>query len=362
MNRNITLITNIPSPYRVPLWDEVKKLSDFQVICIANNEKNREWETTSREYISFLKSYHLFFQKRDWALHFSLPFSVFFKLVKENPDAVMITGYDSPQYWEALLYAKLFGKKKVMWNGSTLLSSRSSHKLVNMLKNYFIGSFDAFYTYGTEATKYIESFGISKDKIFTGTNTIDTTFYKQNTPNERHSKETLDFLYVGQLIERKGLTNTLKAFSKIKYNDWILTIVGSGPQEEELKALVLEYNLEGKVNFVGFKQKEEIIDYFAKADVFLMPSYLEVWGLVLNEALASGLFCLSSQYAGATFDLIKDGKNGFIVDPKDVNDLTAKIDKTFNMEFNKESIKESFTVSYEEEARKILEAVKVEVK
>lgn len=358
MQYKITLITNIPSPYRVPLWDEVKKLCNLNVICISENEKNRQWKIENRAYIRFLKSYHLFFPKRDWALHFSFPFSLFFSLAKQNPDAVIITGYDSFQYWEALIYAKLFRKKKILWNGSTLLSSRSQNKTVNTLKNYFIHSFDSYYTYGSKATEYIESFGIANDKITIGTNTVDTEFYKNNTSDEINHSDILRFLYVGQLIERKGLKNTVKAFSKISNKNWRLTIVGSGSDQVLLKELVNECHLEGKIEFVGYKQKDEIISFYSASDVFLMPSYLEVWGLVLNEALASGLFCLSSKYAGATFDLIQDGKNGFIVDPKDISDLAEKIDKTFDIEFDKRVIKDSFNVSYEEEAKKIFEAVK----
>ncbi len=353
----LVLITNIPSPYRVPLWDKVKKSTNFEVICIATNEKNRQWHTEERAYISFLKSYHFLFQKRDWALHFSLPFSLFFYLIKKNPDTVLITGYDSPQYWEALFYTKIFGKKKVLWNGSTLLSARSQNKIVNFLKNYFINSFDTYYTYGTIASEYLESFGVASDKIVTGTNTVDTDYYKIHTSDESKNDGVLKFLYVGQLIERKGLTNTIEAFSKLDQKDWSLTIVGSGDDEKKLKEMVRGYGLEEKIIFAGYKQKNEIIDYYSAADVFIMPSYLEVWGLVLNEALASGLFCLSSKYAGATFDLIDNGKNGFIVNPKDVDDLVLNIDKTFNLSLDKKTIKDTFNVSYEEEARKIIAAV-----
>lgn len=353
----LILITNIPSPYRISLWDRMKEHTNLEVICISKNEKNRSWKTETRPYINFLKSYHLLFQKRDWALHFSLPFSLFFSLIKKNPDAVLITGYDSPQYWEALFYAKIFGKKKVLWNGSTLLSARSQNKIVNFLKNYFINSFDTYYTYGTKASEYLETFGIASDKIVTGTNTVDTKYYKTHTSNESKNDGVLKFLYVGQLIERKGLTNTIEAFSKLDQKDWSLTIVGSGDDENKLKEMVRSHGLEDKIIFTGYKQKDEIIDYYSTADVFLMPSYLEVWGLVLNEALASGLFCLSSRYAGATFDLIENEKNGFIINPNNVNDLIIKLDKTFNLSFDKKKIKNSFDVSYKKEAQKLLLAI-----
>ena len=347
----------MPTPYRLPLWDELKKISNLKVICIAKREKNRQWNVEIRPYVEFLKSIHFYIASRDMPIHISLPLNLFFKLVKENPDAVIITGYDAIQYWEALLYAKLFSKKKVLWSGSTLLSARSKNSMINKVKKFFINSFDAYYTYGTKASEYIESFGVDKKCIVTGINTVETEYYKNNTPNKSNEDEVISFLYVGQLLERKGLKTTIEAFSKIKKNNWVLNIVGTGSEEEQLKQLVEKLDLTNKINFLGYKQKDEVIKYYSKADVFLMPSYLEVWGLVLNEALASGLFCLASKYAGSTFDLIKEGENGLIIDPLDINDMVLKIDKTLEMSFNKKRIKDFFTVSYQEEALKILAAV-----
>lgn len=347
----------MPTPYRLPLWDELKQISNLKVICIAQIEKNRQWDIESRPYIEFLKSFHFFIASRDMPLHLSLPFNLFYKLMKENPDAVIITGYDAIQYWEALLYTKLFSKKKIMWSGSTLLSARSKNSFINKVKKFFINSFDTYYTYGTKASEYIESFGVNKKNIVTGTNTVETEFYKNNTPNSSKTNGIISFLYVGQLLERKGLKTTIEAFSKLKKDNWVLNIVGTGLEEEKLKKLTKNLNLEKQINFLGYKQKDEIIKYYSEADIFLMPSYLEVWGLVLNEALASGLFCLASKYAGSTFDLIEDEKNGFIIDPLNIDDMIYNINKTLNMSFDKESIKNLFTVSYKKEAHKILQAV-----
>jgi len=357
MSKKIILITNMPTPYRLPLWDELKKISNLKVVCIAQREKNRQWDIEGRPYVEFLKSFHFYIDSRDMPLHLSLPFNLFFKLVQEKPDAVIITGYDAVQYWEALLYAKLFSKKKIMWSGSTLLSARSKNSFINRVKQFFINSFDTYYTYGTKASEYIESFGVSNENIVTGTNTVETDFYKNNTPNSSNNDGIISFLYVGQLLERKGLKTTIEAFSKLKKDNWVLNIVGTGLEDEKLKKLTKELNLENKINFVGYKQKNEIIKYYSEADVFLMPSYLEVWGLVLNEALASGLFCLASKYAGSTFDLIKNGQNGLIIDPLNIDDMIYNINKTLDMSFNKQYIKDSFTVSYKNEAGKILQAV-----
>ncbi len=352
----VVLVTNIPTPYRIPLWDALYNLIDLQVICISEIEKNRHWHTENRNYISFLKSHHFFMKDRSF--HFSLPLALFIKLIKINPDVLIITGYDLPQYWEALFYAKIFGKKKVLWSGSTLLSALSKSNIMYRLKKYFIHSCDGYYTYGSEATKYIESFGVDSDKIVTGVNTVDTDYYKTHASNFFRVDGKLNFLFVGQLIKRKGLENVIEAFAKISRDDWRLMVVGKGEQENDLKQLTAKYGLENHIEFMGFKQKEQIVEYYAKADVFLMPSYKEVWGLVLNEALASGLFCIASKYAGATFDLIKEGENGFIIDPMNIEDVVRKIEETFKLTLDKQSIRNNFNVSYTKEAKKILKTIK----
>lgn len=357
----LVLVTNIPTPYRIPLWDELNKITSLSVVTIANIEHNRKWKLEKPEYVSSLKSFHFFIHRLDWGFHFTLPFTLFFRLKYLNPDCIVISGYDNYQYWEALFFAKLFKKKTVFWNGSTLLSSRSTNKIVLAIKSFFINKFDAYYTYGTKASEYLLHFGVDSQKIITGINTVDSDFFKSHTSDVSRNKGLKKFLFVGQLIQRKGLKETIIAFSKVKSRNWKLTILGSGPDEASLRKLVSDKHLENHFDFVGFKQKEEILHFFSDSDVLIMPSHREVWGLVLNEGLASGLFCLSSKYAGATFDLIKENINGFIFDPLDIDDFTLKIEKTLLQTLDKQIIKVNFEVSIQNEAQKLLQAALIAV-
>lgn len=357
----VTLVTNIPTPYRIPLWKALKALCDLQVICIAKSENNRQWQIDNTEFISFLSSYQLPVLSKDWHIHFTLPLELFIKLYKHNPDVIVITGYDAFAFWEALFYAKLFRKKSVFWNGSTLLSSRSRSKLMHAVKRFFIKQFDTYYTYGSLATKNLESFGVAKEHIITGTNTVDTTFFKKQLPQNSSSRDMKKLLYVGQLLERKGLKPTIEALAALKTEAWSLTIIGEGEQKSELIKLIDEYELTDRIVFTGYKQKDEIIDYYYTSDILLMPSIVEVWGLVLNEALASGLFCLSSKYAGATPDLLIDGENGFIIDPLDIAEYTQMIKKALHLAINKQHIQTNFQVNPASEAEKLYRAIQMAI-
>jgi glycosyltransferase involved in cell wall biosynthesis len=354
------LVTNIPTPYRLPMWDHLHRRCDLEVFCIASQEKNRHWRVEDRAFVSFLSSFQIPFARRDWFVHITLPLSLFVRLVRSSPDVVIVTGYDSVAYWEALLYTKLFRKKCVFWNGSTLLSSRSVSKLIRRLKSLFIRRFDAYYTYGSRATEYLKSFGVSPEAIVTGTNTVDTAYFKREinggtTPYEAGRK----LLFVGQLIGRKGLANTLHALKQIETDPWHLTVIGDGSQREQLAALAEELGLARRVDFVGYLDKEAMIGYYYRSDILLMPSLVEVWGLVVNEALCAGLYCVVSKYAGAGYDLIEEGRNGVLVDPREIDAFADVLCGVLRQDFDKHAIQSAFEVDTASEAAKLYKAVQL---
>ena len=88
--------------------------------------------------------------------------------------------------------------------------------------------------------------------------------------------------------------------------------------------------IENKISnvfFVGFKQKEELSQYYAISDLFVLPSTQEVWGLVLNEAVACGLPVITTDKVGASTDLIKDGVNGYVVESRNAEHLCDAMKK-----------------------------------
>ena len=124
-----------------------------------------------------------------------------------------------------------------------------------------------------------------------------------------------------------------------------------------------EKNIENAF-FEGFKQQEELVKYYALADIFILPSFEEVWGLVVNEALASGLYVLSSKYAGASYDLIKEGWNGEIFNPNNIGeiiDLIKRVKKNIeNIKKRREDISQSACrdFSIEKSAEEFLKVIK----
>jgi len=335
----VTIVTNIISPYRVPLFNRLSKEDDLdlKVIALAEKEANREWQI-AKEQIVFdyhvLPGFHKFIRSKEIPIH--LNWGLWKALRRYKPDVVITSGYDAPAYWEAFLYCKLFKKKFILWNGTTLLSTRTTGGFIGQAKRFIIRGADRYVTYGTKAAEYLESLGAPKEKIHIGVNTVDMQWFRDQSRKIRAEAKYelwrshypgMLLLFVGQLIPRKGLRQLLYAFSKLKDPDIGLMVVGSGPEERSLRKLCEELGVRN-VYWEGFHQQNELPYYYSLSDALVLPSIKEVWGLVVNEALASGLYVLCSNRAGAAHDLIKENWNGKMFDPHDVDQLAGLIRET----------------------------------
>ena len=336
--KKVLLLTNMITPYRIPLFNTISERGNFcfKVVALAEREKNREWELSENK-IKFdyqiLPGWHWFIWRKKKEITIHLNRGVFKTLLKYKPDVIITSGYDDLAYWQAFLYCKIYRKKFILWNSTTLLSVGSIKGIRGRLKKIIIKGADKYIAYGTKAKKYLEYFGAESNKIYTATNTVDMEYFrskveeyrnKDGFKRERKQYPKYLLLHVGQLIKRKGALQVLKALECLKDFEIGLLIVGSGPQEKELKEFCREKNLVN-IFFEGFHQQDELLKYYALADIFILSSFEEVWGLVVNEALASGLYVLSSKYAGASYDLIKEGWNGEIFDPNNVEEIVDLI-------------------------------------
>jgi glycosyltransferase involved in cell wall biosynthesis len=129
-------------------------------------------------------------------------------------------------------------------------------------------------------------------------------------------------LCVGRLTPAKGQRVLIDACRQLRNNgrDFRLVIVGTGPDEAELKALVNQYGLDDLVQFTGALNQEQVIAHYAKADAFALPSFSEGIPVVLMEAMASGVPCVTTRITGIP-ELIRDGVDGLLVTPSDADEL-----------------------------------------
>lgn len=370
--KRLILITNIISPYSIPVFNHLGKTEnlDFEVIFLAETEINRKWKICRKE-INFnykiLKNICFFIRSKEMPIYFNL--GLWRKLRKFKPDAICVCGYHYLATIEALIYAKLVHIPITLRAGSHLLSGFVKNPLTNLYKKMIIPKFDSYVTYGTAAKEQVIHYGAKPEKIIVGCNTVDVEWFmnkcKEIQDNEislmRKKYPSKNILYVGELIERKAVINLITAFEKMDMDNIGLILVGKGKEKDKYLKYIREHNIKN-VFFEGFVQKEDIVKYYKFADVFVLPSFNEVWGLVVNEAMSCGLPVISSTWAGVTRDLIKDEENGFIFNPNDIGELAKKLKFIMNnSELRKKMGANSLKIikdkTPQKYAEKILEAV-----
>jgi len=129
------------------------------------------------------------------------------------------------------------------------------------------------------------------------------------------------------LHKEKGLKYLIKSFRIItdKYSDTKLILTGNGPEKENLKILVAKYNLYNNIIFLDYFPYEKIQELYNICDVIILPSLFEPFGMALTEAMACGKPVIGSNIGGIK-DIIQNGKNGFLIDPRNSKKLAEKID------------------------------------
>lgn len=325
------VLTNILPPYRVPLYRCLREDHgiDVTTVLLAVSEANRRWEpNTSLPFVRVLPGRSFFVWRWDLPIH--LNYGLMPLLRSVQPDVVVVGGWDHLAYFAATWWAYRSRIPLVLQNESSLDSAAHMTGGWLWLKCRMVKAATAYAAYGSKAKEYLIRLGADPSRISVGLNTVDVqqfareaTRWLETEPTRARGPE-LRVLYVGQLIPRKAVDVLLRAVSCLPRSDVVLRIVGSGPLEDQLKALARDSGMTN-VWWEGFKQPHELSKYYAWADVLVLPSRREVWGLVTNEALASGLYVVCSDKVGAGYDVIKRGWNGEIFASGDPTALSIRL-------------------------------------
>ena len=332
------LLTNILSPYRIPLFNALKACEGwtFTIAFLAERESNRRWRVRADELTVThvtLPGWSRYVWRLELPLHVN--WGVYRFLKQEDPDAVILGGYASLGSWLALLFCRLNGRRLILWSGTTGASVRMRSRLMQAARRVFVRAAGAFVTYGTRAAEFLVLLGARRESIFVGPNVGDVEFFREavrrfrETPDFAQARATLRgpvILFVGQFIPRKGIVQLLRALSEVRGRDWTAYVVGDGPLRAHLESLRAELGLTGRVHFKPFQEREDLVTSYGLADIFVLPSLLEVGAIVVSEALASGLFVLASQGDGVAPDLIQPGRNGRIFDPSNPRAFSSAIE------------------------------------
>jgi len=328
----LAVIVNMVAPYTKPLFEELARREDCELLVVSetNMERDRPW-APERD-LSFrharLDSWTLDLARLAVGSGFRTRFDTYLYIPKRPlrplaafaPDVIVAAGggiWSSPANVAALLARPRRGWAVVPWWGSFARHQPTlPRRVANRWVRHFMRTSDACLAYGSRHARDLTEMGVDPARIVLAP----ITALAPDTPAARawpRAGAETRFLFVGRLIESKGLEVLLKAFQRLPGGE--LWIVGDGPlrhaMDEAAKA-------DARIRVLGYVEGKELEALYADVDALVVPSHYEPWGLVVQEGLANGLPVIATDQVGSAADLVQTGVNGYIV-PAGSEEATA---------------------------------------
>ena len=258
--------------------------------------------------------------------------SIIGHLLKFRPQIVFPQAFSLWTVLVVLLKPFCGWKIAIIYDGSSPNTDFRDSSFRTFVRRILAKFDDAFVSNSQAGKKYlVEALNVPEAEVFTRTYLVPDaeTLLKPLSANKVENlglKQPI-FLYVGRITARKGIKTLLQACAILKkqgYSDYTLLIVGKGDQQDELEAFVKEQDFPDQVNWVGWVDYGSLGAYFQQADIFVFPTFEDVWGMVVPEAMVFGKPILCSNGA-ASCELVVEGENGYIFDPSNAEELSEKM-------------------------------------
>jgi glycosyltransferase involved in cell wall biosynthesis len=332
LKQRVVYWNNIPSPYMVERFNRVAQRGnlEFEAWFSTRTEEGRSWvvDEASWEF----RHHYLPGARRHLRNGVVLPPRL---LRRAMPD-VLVSLYASPAFLLGASFARARGARTAFWVEATgdAVSNRKPWK--EAVKSKFLPRADGILTTGDDGRAFARRYAVSDERIFVVPHVVDVARYSlaNRDPFERDRTRTefglvgVTFMYVGRLVLAKGLDHLLDAYRTLAQRtntEVSLFIVGDGPDEMALRRKSEEAGLEGVV-FAGFQDGSTLPRLYAAADVFVFPTLGDTFGMVVSEAMASGLSVIATSVSGEIQDRVTEGVNGFIVPPADSVSLRERME------------------------------------
>ena len=307
--RKALVIASYPAPYRVAVFD---RLSDFYDLTIyfdtdTNENRNMDW---------FARGNNDFYVLNNQAAK-----------EKFRKDLLYINRFDFVLPYDsarkpaikAIFMCKIRNIPYFINCDGAIVKSNA---IRDRIKRFLFSGGAGFFSSGESATNYFLKYGVDRKKIhehhFTSLyetdflNNILTNQQKKSIREKLGLQDRVTFLSVGQFIPRKGFDILLRAWGEAKLHDAQLIIIGGGNEKENYLSIINELSLDN-VYLLDFMNKDAIFRYYDASDVFILPTREDIWGLVINEAMARGLPVVSTDRCMAGVEMIDEGQGGYII-------------------------------------------------
>lgn len=327
--KRVLFLTSYASPYRVEFFDALGKYCDLTVLFSdrkeAQNHRARQWFVEGKGHFRGIQ-----LEKRVMAVQGRDLCTDVLHWLKQPWDAVVLCGYSSPTVMLAMAYLRSKRIPFYMEVDGGLV--RQERKAKYLLKRMLVTMADQWLSTGRSTTQYLVHYGAKEDRVreYPFTSLHEEDILPQVIPPEEKLalRERLEIpekhmvLAIGQFIHRKGFDVLMKAAQSVE-RDVGIYIVG-GEATEEYHKLRSDLGVP-HVHFLGFQPKARLTEFYKAADQFVLPTREDIWGLVINEALAYGLPTITTDRCVAGLELVEDGVNGYIVPVEDPEALAEKM-------------------------------------
>lgn len=323
----VLFLTNLPSPYRVGFFTELGKKCELTVLYERKtaSDRDKRWKADVGK-----KTYQEFYLK---GLKVSTDNSFCPDVVhylKSEYDIVVIGMYSTYTAMLAMMWMKLKHKQYVISTDGGFIREESIIK--RKFKTFWLSSASFWLGTGKLAREYMCYYGAKSENIFdypfTSVDENDIIPSLLEPKEKKKLRESLGIfsdkviVSVGQFVPRKGFDILLESCKSVLDASTELLIIG-GTKENLEK--VTTRKIPQNVKVYPFMSKQRLFQYYLAADFFVLPTREDVWGLVVNEAMACGLPVLTTNRCGAGLEMIKPEKNGWIIPTEDVAALSSGI-------------------------------------
>lgn len=259
-----------------------------------------------------------------------------------DPDVIAVAGWSFSESLAAILWAKQRGRCVVMMSDSQRADgSRFTHR--EFVKSRVVRACDAALVGGRPHADYVAELGMGRAQLFLGYDVVDNDHFSRGATDARGNAQALReehgfparfLLASARFILKKNLPALVAAYSAAtqdRSSPPHLVILGDGRERAAIEAAVESHGVAERIHLPGFRGYDVLPIFYGLAEGFIHVSMTEQWGLVVNEALASGLPVIVSRPCGAAAELVIDGVNGFLVDPASVEGMSAAIAALIDM-------------------------------
>ena len=328
---NILFTVEKIGPYHNSRFNDLRNFNKINLNILETNHLSNRYPWKD----SFIQNYKVFNLKKRGLKYEKSNIKTEINQIIENcsPNVIFIAGWNE-KISNYLLFISHIKKIPVIILSDSRFKDSKRNIISELIKSILLKGCSGAIVAGTESESYLIKLGLKKKEIFKPYDVIDNNYFFDPKNNAEPKKYILS---IGRFIKKKNHIRLIRAFANYKKDNGKLNLllIGEGPEKTNIEKTIEKLSSSRYISIKSWQSISELKKSYSKAKVFVLFSEYDQWGLVVNEAMASGIPCIVSTECGCYKDLIKDKKTGWGVNPLNEQELTDtfhKVEKLKNKE------------------------------